>query len=48
VDRLPEILLELGFADRIKARRAGRLAVPPKDPTPDAEDGIMKAKAISA
>lgn len=48
VERLPERLLELGFADRIKARHAGRLAVPPKDPTPDPATGILNAKAISA
>jgi arginase len=47
VECLPEKLLELGFADRIKARHAGRLAVPPKDPTPDAESGVLNAKAIS-
>jgi len=48
VERLSRTLLELGFADRIKARHAGRLAVPPKDPTPDAATGILNAEAISA
>ena len=47
VERLPDRLLELGFADRINARRAGRLAVPPKDPTPDPETGILNAEAIA-
>lgn len=34
VERLPGRLLDLGLAERIQARRAGRLAVPPKDRRP--------------
>jgi arginase len=45
---LPDRLLELGLAERIRARRAGRLAVPPKDQTPDPETRTLNAKAIAA
>nr|WP_275448459.1 arginase family protein [Mesorhizobium sp. IRAMC:0171] len=48
VERLSDRLLELGFAERIHARRAGRLFVLPKDPTPDPETGILNAGAIAA
>ncbi|WP_026871298.1 arginase family protein [Inquilinus limosus] len=48
VEGLPDRLLELGLADRIHARRAGRLAAPPKDPTPDPETLTLNAKAIAA
>lgn len=48
VERLPDQLLEHGLAERIFARRAGRLAVPPKDPTPDPETRTLNAKAIAA
>lgn len=48
VERLPDRLLELGFADRIGAHRAGRLRVPPKDPVPDPGTGVLNAKAIAA
>ncbi|PLC03216.1 arginase [Variovorax sp. RO1] len=48
VERLPDQLLALGLAQRIRARHAGRLAVPPKDPTPDAETGTLNARAIAA
>lgn len=44
---LPDRLLELGLAERILARHAGRLAVPPKDQTPDPETRILNAKAIA-
>ncbi|RUV22200.1 arginase family protein [Mesorhizobium sp. M7A.F.Ca.MR.245.00.0.0] len=47
VERLPGRLLDLGLAERIQARRAGRLAVPPKDPTPDFETGTLNARAIA-
>lgn len=47
VERLPDRLLELGLADRINARHAGRLAVPPKHPTPDPETGTLNAEAIA-
>lgn len=36
VERLPYRLLDFGLAERIHARRAGRLTVPAKDPMPDA------------
>ncbi|MFE0015949.1 arginase family protein [Mesorhizobium sp. NPDC059054] len=48
VERLSGRLLDLGLAQRIHARHAGRLAVPPKDPTPDPETGILNARAIAA
>ncbi|MEO3432025.1 arginase family protein [Inquilinus sp. CAU 1745] len=48
VEGLPDRLLELRLADRILARRAGRLATPPKDRTPDSETRILNAKAIAA
>ncbi|RUW92542.1 arginase family protein [Mesorhizobium sp. M7A.F.Ca.US.010.02.1.1] len=47
VERLPDRLLDLGLAERIQARRAGRLAVPAKDPTPDPETGTLNARAIA-
>ncbi|WEX77688.1 arginase family protein [Sinorhizobium numidicum] len=48
VEELPARLLELGLADRLRARRAGRLAVPPKDAIPDPETLTLNAKAIAA
>ncbi|CAM4051441.1 Arginase [Bordetella tumbae] len=48
VERLPDRLLELGLAQRIRARRAGRVAVPRKNPTPDPTTGILNAEAIAA
>ncbi|WP_395682828.1 arginase family protein [Inquilinus sp.] len=48
VEGLCDRLLDLGLAERIRARRAGRLAVPPKDPVPDPETGTLNAKAIAA
>ena len=48
VEDLPSRLLELGLAERIQARRAGRLDVPPKDPTPDPDTHILNAQAIAA
>lgn len=47
VERLPDRLLDLGLAERIHARHAGRLAVPAKDPTPDPETGTLNARAIA-
>lgn len=41
-------LLELGLAERVHARHAGRLSVPPKEPAPDPETGILNARAIAA
>lgn len=48
VERLSGRLLELGLADRIRARRAGRLTVPPKDPKPDPATLTLNADAIAA
>ncbi|MGO7956167.1 arginase family protein [Rhizobium leguminosarum] len=48
VERLPDRLLDLGLAERIHAHRVERLAVPPKDPVPDPETGILNARAIAA
>jgi arginase len=48
VEDLSSRLLELGLAERIGARRAGRLDVPPKDPTPDPDTRTLNAKAIAA
>src|SRR5687768_12610332 len=48
VELLSGRLLDLGLAERIRARRAGRLAVPPRDPTPDPDTGTLNAKAIAA
>ena len=48
VEHLPDRLLRLGLAEHIHARHTGRLAVPPKDPTPDPETGILNARAIAA
>lgn len=47
VEHLPDQLLDFGLAERIQARHAGRLAVPPKDPTPDPETGTLNATAIA-
>jgi arginase len=47
VEGLPGRLLELGLAERIRARRAGRLSVPPKDPTRDPETLTLNAKSIA-
>lgn len=48
VERLPGQLLDLGLAEHIRARRAGQLAAPPKDPTPDPGTGTLNARAIAA
>ena len=48
VEGLPERLLEMGLAERIGARRARRLAVPPKNPMPDSATGTLNAPAIAA
>ena len=47
VEALSGRLLDLGLAERINARRAGRLAVPRKEPTPDAETRTVNATAIA-
>lgn len=48
VELLAGRLLELGLAERVHARHAGRLSVPPKEPTSDPETGILNARAIAA
>ncbi|MGS1009388.1 arginase family protein [Achromobacter anxifer] len=48
VERLPDRLLAHGLAARIHARHGGRLAVPPKNPTPDPDTGVLNAKSIAA
>jgi arginase len=48
VEDLPDRLLQLGLADRIHARNAGRLAVPPKDRMRDRETLVLNAKAMAA
>ena len=48
VEGLPDRLLALGLAERIHARRAARLTVPPKEPMPDPETRTLNAKAIAA
>ena len=48
VEGLPTRLLELGLAERIGARRAGRLAIPPKDRIRDPETLTLNAQAIAA
>lgn len=48
VEQLPARLLELGLAERIGARRAGRIAVPGKDPVPDPATGTLNAPAMAA
>jgi len=48
VEGLPGRLLELGLAERIGARRAGRLSVPPKNPKPDPATLTLNAGAIAA
>lgn len=47
VEDLSGRLLDLGLAERIGARRAGRLAVPPKHPQRDSETGTLNAPAIA-
>ncbi len=47
VEGLPERLLDLGLADNIRARRAGRLPVPPKDPIRDPETLTLNAHALA-
>jgi arginase len=47
VERLPATLLGLGFAERIGARTAVRLAPPPRDDERDAATGVLHAQAIA-
>lgn len=47
VERLPERLLELDLAERLGARRAGRVEPPPYRPERDRETHILNAQAIA-
>lgn len=47
VERLSARLLDLGLAERIGARHAARLPVPPKEPQPDPETHTLNAQAIA-
>jgi arginase len=47
VEQLPDRLLELGIAERLQARRAGRLDVPPKDVDRDPDTGTLNSSAIT-
>lgn len=44
---MPRPALGSGLVERIHARRAKRLVVPPKDPTPDFEIFVLNARAIA-
>jgi arginase len=48
VERLPDRLIEFGLVQHIHARRAGRLPVPEKHPSRDAQTGVLNAAAIAA
>jgi arginase len=46
VERLPDAVLAAGFADRIGARRAGRVSPPPYDTTRDAATGLLNPSGL--
>jgi arginase len=46
VEGLPEALLAAGFAERVDARRGGRLAPPAFDPTIDAGTGLLNPHGL--
>lgn len=48
VERLPDTLLQLGLAERLHARRAGRLPVPHYSPVRDPETLTLNAASIAA
>ncbi len=48
VEGLSDRLLQIGLGERLLARHAGRLAVPPKDVAPDPETHVLNAHAIAA
>ncbi|WP_343717275.1 arginase family protein [Inquilinus sp.] len=48
VERLPEALLGAGLADRLGARRAGRVEPPPYDPRRDPATGLLNPAGIAA
>lgn len=47
VQHLPEALLTAGLADRLAARRAGRVESPPYDERPDPETGVLNPQGIA-
>ncbi|MPZ22911.1 MAG: arginase family protein [Dehalococcoidia bacterium] len=47
VERLPDALLGAGLADRLDARRAGRVVPPPYDEKRDPETGVRNAASIA-
>ncbi|MEO3753247.1 arginase family protein [Streptomyces sp. B6B3] len=47
VARLPEALLATGLAERLAARRAGRVEPPPREPEPDADTGVRNADGVA-
>jgi arginase len=46
VEALPDALLGAGLAERLGARRAGRLAVPPFKPEIDPETGLLNPRGL--
>ena len=48
VERLPDALLGAGLAERLGARRAGRVEPPPWEPTVDPATGMRNPHAIAA
>lgn len=46
VERLPDALLDAGFADALGARRAGRVVPPPYDPKRDRATGLLNPTAL--
>jgi arginase len=47
VERLPDALLDAGLAERLGARRAGRVAPPPYDPERDPETLLLNPRGIA-
>jgi arginase len=48
VERLPEVLLKCGLAERLRARRVGRVAPTiPRSPDRDPEANVLNARAIA-
>jgi arginase len=48
VERLPEALLRAGLAERLDARRGGRLAAPPYDAVRDPVTGMLNPDSVRA
>jgi arginase len=46
VERLPDAVLAAGFAERIRARRAGRVSPPPYDSRRDAVTGLLNPTGL--